>query len=103
VPVVLIGRAFGPDFCLRRIEKLATKYSFEKSEFVAVMVSGHYSWRERIDRHSFENYCMVEFEGRQLNVPVGYHRYLTNLYGDYMQPPPEDKRESKHHFEAYWK
>lgn len=26
------------------------------------------------------------------NIPVGYDQYLTQLFGDYMTPPPEDKR-----------
>ena len=34
-----------------------------------------------------------EFEGVKSYTPNGYHQYLTNLYGDYMQVPPEDKRE----------
>lgn len=34
-----------------------------------------------------------EFEGVKVRIPGGYHEYLTNLYHDYMQLPPEDKRE----------
>jgi len=36
----------------------------------------------------------VEFEGKMYNAPVGYEKYLRNLYGDYMQLPPEEKRRS---------
>ena len=34
----------------------------------------------------------MKFEDGEFNVPVGYDNVLTNLYGDYMTPPPEDKR-----------
>ena len=32
----------------------------------------------------------------QFLVPVGYEEYLSKEYGDYMTPPPEEKRE--HHY-----
>ena len=35
----------------------------------------------------------VDFEGRKFIVPENYDAYLTHIYGDYMTPPPEDKRE----------
>ena len=34
-----------------------------------------------------------EFEGFASNIPNGYDAYLKNLYGDYMQIPPIEKRE----------
>lgn len=33
------------------------------------------------------------FEGVKAYLPRDTHKYLTQLYGDYMTPPPEDKRE----------
>lgn len=35
----------------------------------------------------------VDFDGRKYFVPENYDAYLTHIYGDYMTPPPEDKRE----------
>lgn len=35
----------------------------------------------------------ILFEGEKALVPGNYHEYLSQLYGDYMTPPPEDKRE----------
>jgi lipopolysaccharide cholinephosphotransferase len=43
----------------------------------------------------------MEFEGRQFMVSCLYECYLSNLYGDYMQLPPEKDR-VPHPCEAYW-
>ena len=45
----------------------------------------------------------VEFEKGLFPITVDYNTYLTCIYGNYMQLPPEDKRVSGHHFEMYWK
>lgn len=57
-----------------------------------VPTAGAYDWigmdKEIILPHSY-----VEFEGIRVPVPNDTHKYLTHRYGDYMQVPPEDKRE----------
>ena len=53
----------------------------------------HISWLFPFTRHIFE--------GSEFNIPGNYDAYLSHFYGDYMTPPPEDKR-ARHHFEAYW-
>ncbi len=42
----------------------------------------------------------MQFEGYEFNVPEKYDSYLTQFYGDYMTPPPEDKRQT-HYLTAY--
>ncbi|MFD3450486.1 phosphorylcholine transferase LicD [Microbacteriaceae bacterium 4G12] len=32
------------------------------------------------------------FEGHSFPIPGNYHKYLTDLYGDYMQPPDESEK-----------
>lgn len=39
----------------------------------------------------------LEFEGLTVNAMSGYHEYLTRVYGNYMELPPEDKR-IPHHY-----
>ena len=38
----------------------------------------------------------VQFEDAQLPVPEYYHEYLTQMFGDYMQLPPENQRKGFH-------
>lgn len=39
----------------------------------------------------------VTFEGLQATAPTEYHKLLTQIYGDYMTPPPEEEREGHHY------
>ena len=44
----------------------------------------------------FTSFIEVPFHDFYVKLPVGYHQYLTELYGDYMQLPAEDERGSNH-------
>lgn len=50
------------------------------------------------DKSLFEgDPVMADFEGMKVPLPHGNDALLTQIYGDYMTPPPEDKRVSGHH------
>lgn len=40
----------------------------------------------------FDSTLQVPFEDTVISIPNGYHQYLSYLYGDYMQLPPEGER-----------
>ena len=50
----------------------------------------------------FHNLIDVSFEGHTFKGFAGYDNYLTELYGDYMKLPPEEKRLT-HYVTAYRK
>lgn len=75
----------------RKIEKLATKYDYNKSEFVGVIVAG-YGLKEHMPKKVFESYILGDFEGKKFRIPVGYDIYLSKIYGNYMELPPKNKR-----------
>ena len=45
----------------------------------------------------------MEFEGKMFYAPKGYDVYLKNLYGDYMQLPPEEQRVASPRGTIWWK
>lgn len=52
----------------------------------------------------FDETVDVLFEGRTFQMMRGYDRVLRNIYGDYMQLPPENQRQPKHgHATLFWK
>ena len=46
----------------------------------------------RFRREWFAETCEVEFEGHMLPAMKAWDAYLTKVYGDYMTPPPPEKR-----------
>lgn len=89
-------------FFVGKAVREAQKYPFDYSNKVAVLVWG-YGDKEVISRTTATEYIKVPFEEYMFNIPKQYDEYLSNLYGDYMQLPPESERVYKHDAEAYWK
>ena len=74
---------------LRRYENLNTKK--------VAAIGGAYPYsKESVEREWFMESVELPFEDITLSAPKGYVDYLTYFYGDYMTPPPEDKRENRH-------
>lgn len=44
----------------------------------------------------FKKAVYLKFENLMIPVPVNYHRFLTNIYGDYMKLPPVEQRGKWH-------
>lgn len=84
----------------RGMDRLARSYDFESSSYIGGVLWG-YGPQERLDKEGFLNAVEVEFEGHKFHAPSNYQEYLTNLYGDYMKLPPEEKR-VRHGFTAWW-
>lgn len=55
------------------------------------------------NKNIFSSFVKVQFEGKEYNAPVGYDKWLSLFYKDYMQLPPEEKRISTHKFVAFKK
>ena len=65
------------------------------------MTEANFFMRECFPVKCTESTVEVEFEGKMYKTMAGYHEYLTNFYGDYMQLPPENER-IQHKFKAYY-
>lgn len=80
----------------------ALKNSFDDSEFVFA-AGGAYGARDIFPGKWFEKEIELQFENLSVKAFNGYDFYLTQLYGDYMTLPPEDKRVTPHHTIVYFK
>jgi len=48
------------------------------------------------DRRDYTQQIEAEFEGHNFMIPANYDKILTQIYGDYMTPPPENERIGRH-------
>lgn len=89
-------------YLLNKIDKLATRFNYEESDYIGCIVSG-YGYKEIFSNDIFGVPKQLEFEKKFYNVPNNYDKYLRRLYDNYMQFPPKEKRITHHKYLAYWK
>jgi len=80
----------GLRFYLKTLDRIASKYN--ETGWKAVPSAISYT-REAFKADVFTKLTTGVFCGLTVKIPFYYDKYLKNLYGDYMQIPPEDKRE----------
>ena len=98
----LISRMRNHKKLIRSVEKKYENIDFYANEYVGNLCSDKRDL-SIIKRREIDTYTTLEFEGEQFSVFSGYETYLTNMFGDYMQLPPEDKRVTHHTFSVYKK
>lgn len=97
----IITRHIGPRWFAEKIDKEASKYSFNDSKEVAAILAVHYWDKETIAKELMDKAVELPFEGRLFPVPVGYDQYLKNLYGDYMMIPKDAEENGYTHLDGW--
>ena len=97
--VAPIVRLYDVKKICRKMDLLAQSYSYEDSNLVSDVTWGD-NIESYIKKSELEPAITVEFEKHLFKAPCGWNEYLTRLYGDYMQLPPENERIT-HGFVAY--
>ena len=80
----------------RFAEKRMTKYSFGSTPYVTELCVGPRYMGNIYHLEDFKSAIFVPFEDTKMPIPVGYKSYLTQVFGDYMQLPPEEDRQPHH-------
>ena len=70
------------------------KYRYQKTKCICSMGSQYAYSKQCMDREIYGEPVLLDFEGRKYYAPANYKAYLTQLYGDYMKLPPEEKRKA---------
>ena len=98
----LLSRFVRFERIIKHIEKYYAKWNFDQSDYVGC-VCGDGRIKEICCKDEYTQFVPLEFEDGVFLGLKEYDKYLTRLYGNYMQLPPEEKRISHHAFKAYKK
>jgi len=85
---------------VRLLVKTCRKYSFNECSHAGNLVWGYYM-KEYNPKHVFTALKPVYFENGRYMGSEDYNTYLSNLFGDYMQLPPEAERMTTHDVKFY--
>lgn len=78
------------------LENAIQKYNGTDTQQI-VNIGGAYGYhKEMLQRKWFADTVELPFENTTISAPADWAGYLTYFYGDYMTPPPENKRGDRH-------
>lgn len=86
-----------------QLDILSKRYNSVATDYCGIAAIAAYGVNKRNRKEVFADSVDVEFEGYTFPAPSGYDEYLRDYYGDYMQLPPLEKRQTHHVYKAYWK
>lgn len=92
----IMASFYSHDKLYKKLDEEITKYN-SKSSSKIVNIGGAYGYtKETIEKDWVRETVEIPFENMTISAPVDYIKYLEKFYGDYMTPPPEDKRYNRH-------
>lgn len=101
-------KAFNNAFLILRLDRMInTRWAWKKLDKVLkendynqcdtlINACGYWGRKEMFPKTVYGKGRLYQFEDLMLNGPEDYDYVLKQMYGDYMTPPPEDKR--NHHY-----
>ena len=98
--VYILSRIANAQKLLSSIDRINREVNFDSSKY-AGCVSGVYRTKEIMKTSVFKSYVKLKFEDQEFWCIKDYDSYLKQHYGDYMELPPEEKRQTHHTFKAY--
>lgn len=100
-PLIVLFRIQGYQKYVKQLLDLTQKYKFEDCD--KVTWNWVYWGRTWIVKDKFLDRVLYDFEGYKFWSVRDYDDWLTRCYGDYMTPPPPEKRVQYHGYELHVK
>ena len=88
---------------LKKLDSVASKYPYDGSKNTMILVVAENMKNEILPKSIYDGSVNLEFENQLFSAPNEYKKWLEHFYGDYMTPPPAEKRISQHASIAYYK
>ncbi len=84
-------------FLHRRLRRALTAYRNTEGALLCNFERLYTTPRDTVRREWTQTLIPVTFEGETFPAFADYDAYLTEVYGDYMTPPPPEEQVNKHH------
>lgn len=97
-----LARIYGAPRCMKKIETIAALHPYDECNYVGAVTWGLYGVGEKMEKAEFEKFINIEFEGNIFKAFSCWNFYLTGLYGNYMELPPERDRHN-HKLNVWYK
>lgn len=85
---------------VEKLDNQIKRYSYDASEYVTCYMDPYHALMKK---EWFASSTLLKFEDTEFCVPIGYKEVLTELYGNFMELPPVEKRVPHHIINTYWK
>jgi len=82
---------------LKNIVKAYKKKDYDECSWVGNFMSGYHE-KECMPKEVYGTPALYKFEDIEIYGVEKADEYLTNIYGDWRTPPPEDKRTAPHYY-----
>lgn len=79
-------------FLNRKMDETMQMYNDRSAEHLVSMASHYSYWKQLMPKEIYGAPNRINFEGLSLSAPAKIHDYLTRIYGNYMELPPENQR-----------
>ena len=79
-----------------KAEERMSRYKIADCDRITELCAGPHYMQKEYPRAAFAEQVWRPFEGESMPLPVGFDAYLTEAFGDYMTPPPPEKRVPEH-------
>lgn len=91
-----LDRLISTKWAWKRLDKAVTEYDYNASGRIMNAMCFYGRNKELFSKEVFGKGTQLPFEDFTVNAPENYDFVLTQIYGDYMTPPPEEKRDHHH-------
>ena len=100
---IYLGGGVSPKLFNNKILRIASDWAKTDSKKCSVITCPLYPANKvHFNLNWFNEFIQIEFEDTTFMTIKDYDEFLTCVYGDYMTPPPEDKRARHHSFVHFY-